>query len=164
MVRRRKLSVTLGYSAIFAASFLYVFASGRFLMEAFPSNSIALGVWALGLPPLILAFYLLFVREERRALRYGITLSNISLSLYGREIPLASIRRAEILSVDSEGCYLGIEFNVFKRGRLRTDIRFLSEKETGNLLELCNKIREVRGWPLQTTILKQCLGDWKRAK
>jgi hypothetical protein len=153
MERRRKRDLVIGISLSILLSSIYTTFSIKLVTLAIGEPlelMIATLVWvALSLPVFCWGTYLIAVRDERKALKYGIVLTNDTLSLWGFEIPVDRISRVDVKEYGITSHYLAIEYSYQGRKRVKTRTSLTRGTSTDDIMELCNKIRELKGWPEQ---------------
>ncbi|MHA2068677.1 MAG: hypothetical protein ACXABY_30305, partial [Candidatus Thorarchaeota archaeon] len=153
MKRRRKGDLRLGYFILVTFSSIYTFYFLALITFYFgePIEALFIGIifMALSLPFFYWATYYFAVRDEREALKHGVVLTKDTLSLWGFEIPVDRISRVDVKEYGITSHYLAIEYSYQGRKRVKTRTSLLRGTSTEDIMELCNKIRELKGWPKQ---------------
>ena len=113
---------------------------------------------ALSIPAFYWGTYLFSVQSPRRALKHGVVLTDDTLSISTMDIPVNSILRVEVADFHSGTHFLAIGYLDNKGKGRRTKAILLWPKSTEDILELCNAIRNMKGWTLQEDIM--VYGHW----
>jgi hypothetical protein len=153
MIRKRKRDLMVRYSLFGILSSLYAILFGEYVVftwgDPLQTKLVPIVLFALSLPLFFWSLYYVMLRDERRVLKHGIVLTNDSLLVRGIEIPLDRILKVEMADFGTGSHFLAIGYVRESRGKRATLTELMWPSDTEDVWGLCNKIRELGGWPEQ---------------
>ena len=162
MKRRRKWDLVIGIFASILFSTIYTAFSVNLItliiVDPLVPKIVPIVLVALSLPVVYWMTYQFAVRDARRALKHGVILTDETLLVPGREIPVDHILRVEIADFHSGSHFLAIGYLYETGKKKKTKAILMWPKSTEDIWELCNKVRDMKGWAHQEKI--QMYGHW----
>ncbi|MHA1951083.1 MAG: hypothetical protein ACXAEN_25400 [Candidatus Thorarchaeota archaeon] len=162
MIKWRKLNLMIGSTTFPIFTLLLIFGIwGRAIARGYVNSVEIAVIWVIVTVVMVVLFYFKLVDGERRAWKYGVILDENALKALGRDIPIDSILKAEMVVIGRTKRYFAVGYLVRKKERRKLRAFRLWEVETNNAMELCNEIRELKGWLKQTHLHTTTWRDWK---
>lgn len=165
MISERKIALIIGYFGTISILMGYLFLVAFLIYSMDYSIWINVGYLILLILSIFVVFlflHFIFIRDQKNALRYGVSLNDRALFIYGNEIAIPSILEAKVVEFKGSGVFLAVGYNVKKKGKNKTTSHLLRENDTKNIYELRDKIRELKGWPEQKEVPEYRWNDWKK--
>jgi hypothetical protein len=155
--RRRDLAIGISMAILLATTYMF-FSVTLIIADPLESKVLPMVLVMLSWPLVFWIVYYIAVKDGREALEHGVVLTDDALLLWGEEIPLDHVLKAEVADFHSGSHFLAIGY-VHEAGKKRkTKATLLWPKSTEDIWELCNDIRCLRGWTPQLEI--QMYGHW----
>ena len=164
--RKRRLDLRIGYGASIAIISAYsVLWLTSLVLVSENSPQTAFFVGAAGTVTLPIVAWLLwytYIKYPKMSLEHGIVLTRKSLRLFDHEIPLVSVLRVEVVRFTSSPGrpFLAIDY----RKQEKVTTRLLYHNHADDIHELCDMIRDLKGWPRQEGVPWRTWSDWKRTR
>ena len=165
VVRERKSAIIIGYFGTISTLIGYSFLVAYLIFSIDNSTWANIGYKVLLICSIFVVFwslYIIFIKTQKKALRWGISLNNSTLNIYGEKIAISSILEAKIVEFIGSGICLAIGFTIEKTGKTNTAFHLLRVNDTKCMYELRDMIRKLKGWPEQIDIQKSNWSDWKK--
>jgi hypothetical protein len=168
MKKRRRRDLAIGISMAILLATTYMFFSVKLITliiaDPLESKILPMALVMLSWPLVFWMVYYIAVKDGREALEHGVVLTDDALLLWGEEIPLDHILKAEVADFHSGSHFLAIGYLYDTGKKKKTRTSLLWPKSTDDIWELCNRIRDLRGWPEQESVQDYGFFGWSRWK
>ena len=158
MLKKRKTDLVMAYtvasSLLTSYSLLMAFLIFKWERITLEELIWTVGLWMVGIIVGIWGINYAFLKDSRQRLKYGISVGKEGLSVFGEEIPISSISRAEIavdhvfalLPSDRLHYVLKVRYEAIKRGKRELRTLCIRDNETEDLFDLKDSIGKAKGW------------------